>query len=380
MDRWVSARRRVRGDAEVLREMLARRLPELLAQATGSEPARPDGDGSFPLTLVSEAGHIPLMKRVRCELEPVRTSGSWTRIGMSWFAESAKPLFPVFQGAIEFEPLDSTSCEVAVIGHYDPPLGPLGAFADALSLHASAQVTVDWIATGLADAMAAALQGIEVSPPREAHRLLVRQVMAVRPLLLREDDDLREAARKLLAAGIEGAPVEDAGGNVVGVLSLKDLLEKVVPPPSGFGRRSKEARRHHAALTVGEACTRPARTTEADASLRDAAGVMVDERIGRLVVLDGARVVGMIDRADAVTSLIRSDTAITRAVEDALGDIDQDLVAEVRDGVVSLVGAVATRGLHDSILAVVRDLDGVLAVEADRFLWDVDDLTPTLGV
>lgn len=380
MDRWVSARRRVRGEPEVLREMLARRLPELLHEATGTDAARPDGDGSFTVRLISEAGHVPLQKRVRVRLEPVRTTGPWTRIGMQWFAEGGRPLFPLFQGAVELEALDSSWAELAVIGHYDPPMGPLGAFVDAIALRTSAQATVDWLATGLAGALAGALAGTEAVPPREPHRLIVRQVMALRPVELTEDDDLRTAARRLLTARVEGAVVRSARGDVVGVLSLKDLLDKVVPPRGGFGQPAKDRRRHHAAMTVGEACTRPALTTEADASLRDAAALMVDRQVGRLVVLDGAEVVGLVDRADAITSLIRSDEVLDRAVGDVLGDLDDGVAHRVEGGVVHLTGTVSQRSLHGNVQALVRDVDGVQRVDATGLRWEFDDVTPVLGV
>ncbi len=380
MDRWVSARRRVRGDAQVLREMLVRHLPELLHEATGTEPGGPDGDGSFVVTLVSEAGHVPLMKRVRVELDAVRQTKLWTRIGMRWYAEGGKAAFPVFQGAVELEPLDDHWCEIAVIGHYDPPFGPLGTFLDVIALHDAAQATVDWIATGLADALATALAGEPELPPREPHRLLVRHVMAVRPVLLEESMDVREAARRLLTARVEGAPVVDGDGQVVGVLSLKDLLDKVTPAPMGFGKKAREARRHHSAITVGEACSRPARTTEADSRLRDAAGVMVQEGIGRLVVLDGAKVVGMIDRADAVTGLIRRDEAIQNAIATTLASVDESVTATSADGIVTVTGTASTRSMADTIAMLLRDLDGVIGVDAGGLGWEFDDVTPPLGV
>jgi CBS domain-containing protein len=60
---------------------------------------------------------------------------------------------------------------------------------------------------------------------------LMSEVVAV----LREWTPLREAAEELFRAGVHGAPVVDAGGRCVGVLSVSDLARWAVrrqgPPP-----------------------------------------------------------------------------------------------------------------------------------------------------
>ena len=378
MDRWVSARQRVRGDAQVLREELIHRLPELLQDAAGTEgPVQPAGDGSFTMPLLAQIAHQSVVKRVRVRIEPERSTRHWTRIPMTWEAVGASHVFPVFHGAVELEQLDDNYVELAIIGHYDPPLGPLGAAVDAIGLHGPAQATIDWLTTALAEALSRSIKHAPARPDREPHRLLVRQVMATRPLLLRVDDNLRDAARSLLIAGVEGAAVVDGNGRPVGVLSLKDLLDKVVPAPIGFGKRSRDGRRHHAATTVGEACTRPARTTEADARLRDAAAEMVRHSVGRLVVLDGAKVVGLVDRADTLTVLVRNDDVVATAARHVLRDLAPEADVEVAHGIVTVRGAVDTRSKQGLLLSKVRDLDGVLDVIGQEFTWLHDDTLVT---
>ena len=53
-------------------------------------------------------------------------------------------------------------------------------------------------------------------------------------LTLAPDTPVREAARSLLAAGVSGAPVVDADGRLVGVLSEGDLLFKETGPSDHY--------------------------------------------------------------------------------------------------------------------------------------------------
>ena len=118
-----------------------------------------------------------------------------------------------------------------------------------------------------------------------------------------------------MRSGISGAPVLGAHGEVVGVLSEADLLVNQALWPGGTGRKAERAGARRDPVLVGDACSRPAVTTDVDASLGDAAQLMLDRDVARLVVLEGAAIAGIVTRHDVLKAWDRTDFAIDADVE-----------------------------------------------------------------
>lgn len=96
-----------------------------------------------------------------------------------------------------------------------------------------------------------------------------------------------EAARAWLAAEgtsqhHHGFPVLDGEGRVVGVVTRRELQDPAFDPTAPVSALFSRA-----AVVIGP-----------DASLRDAADIMVRERIGRLPVVDAGSLVGIVTRSD----------------------------------------------------------------------------------
>ncbi len=94
-------------------------------------------------------------------------------------------------------------------------------------------------------------------------------------------------ARAFLASsrpgsGHQGFPLLGEGGQLIGVLTRRDVL---APAAELDG-------------TLAALVTRPPLTVTPDESLRDAADIMVRERVGRLPVLAAGRLVGIVSRSD----------------------------------------------------------------------------------
>jgi chloride channel protein, CIC family len=132
-----------------------------------------------------------------------------------------------------------------------------------------------------------ARRGVRVPSEYAADHLaqvLVRDV-ALRPVItLPGSMSLAEARELAASAGHQGFPVLGLGGELIGVLTRRDLVA-----PSGDPARP-----------VAALVTRSPITVPPDASLRDAATIMARERIGRLPVLAGGRLVGIVSRSDVV--------------------------------------------------------------------------------
>lgn len=127
---------------------------------------------------------------------------------------------------------------------------------------------------------------------------LVRDLMTVDVATLGRNDKL-EAAEDLMRLGrIRHLPVLDEDGGLAGIVSQRDLFHSGLIKALGYG---SHAQRHAlATVAVKEAMTTDVVTTTPDTPLRDAARVMLERKIGCLVVVDQARVVGIIAESDFV--------------------------------------------------------------------------------
>ena len=127
-------------------------------------------------------------------------------------------------------------------------------------------------------------------------RLTVADVMTLDPIVVEVGDTIERAEELFTLYRITGLPVVDASGELVGVISQSDLLGE------GNAWMSCLIRGNASGLRVGELMTTPAITVAMTTSLQEAARLMRDERVHRLVVT-GAREhpIGVLSATDFVT-------------------------------------------------------------------------------
>jgi len=146
---------------------------------------------------------------------------------------------------------------------------------------------------------------------------------------LTPDMTLEQAAERFVQRGVSGAPVVDARGNLVGVLSETDILGRLkVLAEEVLGKRYLTERVHSLALLaflgerahgaveeiyrrlretrVAEAMTRRVHTARPDDSLEKLATLMIREDINRVPVVEGTKVVGIVSRADLTRVVARA--------------------------------------------------------------------------
>ncbi|MGH8931578.1 MAG: CBS domain-containing protein [Egibacteraceae bacterium] len=200
-------------------------------------------------------------------------------------------------------------------------------------------------------------------------------IMTREPVAFSPDMPLRAAAKLLFEADFSGAPVVDDAGELVGVLSEHDLLEKEAHPRYGLRRGVMESHRRHDASTVGEVCSRPALTIAPDASVHNVARQLIDRRVTRLIVVDSGRVVvGIVTRHDVLRSLTRPDAELRAAVGAVLAEAGEpDVEPNVESGVVTLEGKAQRRSRVPAIVRRAADIDGVITVH-ERLGWRTDDV------
>ncbi len=123
-----------------------------------------------------------------------------------------------------------------------------------------------------------------------AHDIMTPEVVTVSPEI-----PVHEAIQLLLRAGISGAPVQEAGGAVVGVLSGKDCL-RVLAAESFFDNLAGK---------VSEFMTSPVDTVTPETDIFSIAGKFLAKPYRRLPVLDGSRLVGIVAREDVLRGIQR---------------------------------------------------------------------------
>lgn len=103
--------------------------------------------GSFELEVPFERLGFPAIGKFSRHVTltlgtPERRSDDATLIPLVW-RDARSANFPQFEGYFEIMPLDQRSVQVAVIGDYVPPMGPVGAAFDAAVGRHIAEVTVE---------------------------------------------------------------------------------------------------------------------------------------------------------------------------------------------------------------------------------------------
>lgn len=141
----------------------------------------------------------------------------------------------------------------------------------------------------------------------------VAEVMTPDPLLVKPETPLKQVIQLLAKNQISSLPVVNDEGKLVGVISEMDLMwqEAGVSPPAyimvfdSIIYLENPARYHkelHKALgqTAGEVMTPKPPVIQPQKSLREAARLMHEREVLRLIVVDHDRVVGVISRGDII--------------------------------------------------------------------------------
>ncbi len=127
------------------------------------------------------------------------------------------------------------------------------------------------------------------------NELRVADLMTIDPISVRSDAAIEEAEDLMREHRITGLPVVDPEGHLVGVVSQTDLLYLALPTVRALIRHREPA------VRIGEVMSSPPVTIDDDATLRDAARLMHEQRLHRLVAVDAqGRPVGVIAAMDYV--------------------------------------------------------------------------------
>lgn len=142
-------------------------------------------------------------------------------------------------------------------------------------------------------------------------------IMTPDPVTLSPDSDIRTAVALLIDRKINGAPVVDASGKLLGVLCQSDLVaqQKQVTMPSLFSMldgfialSSREDFEREiqkiAATKVSQAMTVNPKFVTPQTAIDEIATVMVNEKLYTLPVVDGGKLVGVVGKEDILRTLL----------------------------------------------------------------------------
>jgi CBS-domain-containing membrane protein len=147
---------------------------------------------------------------------------------------------------------------------------------------------------------------------RTAKDIMTQTVITISP-----DADITAAVRLLLDKDVNGLPVVDAEGGLVGIICQSDLvrMQKNLPMPSlftlldGFLPLSSTALmeaevKRIAASKVSDAMTANVVSISPETTIDDIATLMVDKQLHTLPVTDQGRIVGVVGKKDVIKTLI----------------------------------------------------------------------------
>ena len=158
----------------------------------------------------------------------------------------------------------------------------------------------------------------------------VRDLMTTDVVSFAPGDDVHVAMRSMIIRDIDGAPVLDADGTIVGLLSTADLileearihLPTVITLLGAYIELPSSKRKLDAEVekalggTVGEVMGAPAPSIAPEDTVETAASIMHEHGVDRLTVLDGDDLVGIVARKDIVRAIVADWDASDSGADD----------------------------------------------------------------
>jgi len=145
-----------------------------------------------------------------------------------------------------------------------------------------------------------------------AKEIMTKDVITVSP-----ETEIAQATRILLGNHINGVPVLNQAGELVGMLCQSDLIvqQKRIPLPSIFTfldgvfsfsstKAMEKEMQKIAAITVADAMTPDPVFVAPDATIEDVASLMTEKHFHTIPVVENGRLVGILGKEDVLKTLV----------------------------------------------------------------------------
>ncbi len=150
--------------------------------------------------------------------------------------------------------------------------------------------------------------------------LTAKDIMTKDPITVSTDTEITHAAKFLLEEGVNGLPVVDKEGKLVGIICQSDLIaqQKRLPIPSvftlldgfiplGSTKHFEKALRKISATTVADAMTPDPVSVTPETGIEEMAGLIVDKKFHTLPVVEAGILVGVVGKEDILRTLVGGD-------------------------------------------------------------------------
>ncbi len=147
--------------------------------------------------------------------------------------------------------------------------------------------------------------------------LTVKDIMTREIITVSPETEIIQATKLLLENRINGVPVTDETGKLVGILCQSDLIaqQKKLPIPSFFTfldglitltsmKQLEKQVQKIAAITVAQAMTPNPVTVQPDTDIEKVAALMVDNSFHTIPVVDKGVLVGIVGKEDILKTLM----------------------------------------------------------------------------
>jgi CBS domain-containing protein len=146
--------------------------------------------------------------------------------------------------------------------------------------------------------------------------LRASDIMQKDPMTVSPETTVEELGRLFIDRNISGLAVVDASGGLVGVVTENDLISRNkqihIPtllrlfdafiPLEGFSAFETEIKRISAKV-AGDICTKDTVTVIPETGLDEIATIMTEKKMHHLPVMDGGRLVGIINQHDVLRGI-----------------------------------------------------------------------------
>ena len=152
--------------------------------------------------------------------------------------------------------------------------------------------------------------------------LKVQDIMTRELITVSPETEIVHATKLLLENRINGVPVTDETGKLVGILCQSDLIaqQKRFPIPSFFTflnglvtltsmKQIEKEVQKIAAITVAQAMTPNPVTVKPDMDIEEVAAIMVDKNFHTIPVVDEGELVGIVAKEDILRTLMTRSEA-----------------------------------------------------------------------
>lgn len=146
--------------------------------------------------------------------------------------------------------------------------------------------------------------------------ITVNDIMSRQPITVTPDTEIIQAAKILIEKGINGLPVVNDAGQLVGIICQSDLIsqQKKFPTPSFFtfldsfiptisSKQMEKAIQKITAITVDQAMAPDPVTVSPDDEISRVAELMVDKNFHTLPVVKDGQLVGVVGKEDVLRTL-----------------------------------------------------------------------------